>query len=151
MINKCAKNKKHISFPTYFLIGNKHVSDPNIIANEFNDVLQIILNLKSRSRTGYDMISNKHIKLGDVIINLVLSGGTFPDSLHKMIKREDLKQLSNYRPTSFLTSVSIFWSRWFMIFSMTIRYYLKDNSDLDTVTPLNYPVFYYSQTWFIWN
>ena len=97
MINKCAKNKKHISFPTYFLIGNKHVSDPNIIANEFNDVLQIILNLKSRSRTGYDMISNKHIKLGDVIlkplaliINLVLSGGTFPDSLHKIIEREDL-------------------------------------------------------------
>ena len=132
MVNKCAKNKKDISLPTNFLIGNKHVSNPNIIANEFNDyianignimtkilhhtnttldVLQMILNLKSRSRTGYDMISNKHIKLGNVIINLVLSGGTFPDSLHKMIKREDLKQLSNYRPTSFLTSVSIFWSR----------------------------------------
>ena len=37
IINKCAKNKNDFSFPTDFLIGDKHVSDPNIIANEFNN------------------------------------------------------------------------------------------------------------------
>ena len=141
------------TFPTDFSICDKHVYDPNIIANELNHyfanignnmanklnhtnttfqeyitrnsdqfifkavgesyVTQIILNLKSKSITGYDMILNKLAKLiGDELIkpltlitNQILSG-IFPDSLkidkiYYLFKRDDPKQLSNYRPISF--------------------------------------------------
>ena len=38
MINKCARNKKDFSFPTYFLIGNKHVPDSNEFNTDFTNI-----------------------------------------------------------------------------------------------------------------
>ena len=47
------KNKKDFSFPTDLLIGNKHLSNSNIIANEFNDYFANTRQQDAEKNTSY--------------------------------------------------------------------------------------------------
>ena len=80
---------------------------------------KIIKNMKSKSSTGYDNISNKLIKHARAIlvkpltllINQIIHTGVFPRQLKiarvkPILKKGDQSNFSNYRPISLLPSIS---------------------------------------------
>ena len=82
-------------------------------------VNRIIGDLKPKTSTGVDNISNKLLKFVknviseplSIIINQILKLGIFPDSLKiskvvPLYKKDDQTNLSNYRPISLLPSIS---------------------------------------------
>jgi hypothetical protein len=84
-----------------------------------NDIIKAIDNLKSKTSSGYDRISNKLLKFVKheictpvmLILNQSITHGTFPSSLKiakvsPLYKKGDAKLLENYRPISILPSLS---------------------------------------------
>ena len=82
-------------------------------------ISRIINDLKPKTSTGVDSVSNKLLKFVknviseplSIIINQMLKSGIFPDSLKisnivPLYKKNDDTNLSNYRPISLLPSIS---------------------------------------------
>ena len=98
-----------------------HKADSVFKFSEVNEdcIDKIIKNLKSKSSTGYDNISNKLIKHARAILvkpltlltNQIIHTGVFPRQLKvarvkPLFKKGDQSNFSNYRPISLLPSIS---------------------------------------------
>ena len=98
-----------------------HKADSVFKFSEVNEdcIDKIIKNLKSKSSTGYDNISNKLIKHARAILvkpltlltNQIIYTGVFPRQLKiarvkPLFKKGDLSNFSNYRHISLLPSIS---------------------------------------------
>ena len=87
-------------------------------------ISRIVNDLKPKTSTGVDSVSNKLLKFVknviseplSIIINQMLKSGIFPDSLKiskivPLYKKDDDTNLSNYRPISLLPSISKFFEK----------------------------------------
>ena len=84
----------------------------------------VINNLKNKSSSGYDNISNKHIKYAEnvlnkpltLLVNQCLHTKIYPSQLKisrakPLFKSSDQSRCSNYRPISLLPSLSTIFER----------------------------------------
>jgi hypothetical protein len=107
---------------------NKHFTDylTNPCAHSFcfknvnkDEIMKIIDNMKPKTSSGYDNISNKLLKYIKhiiaapltLLINKILSTGNFPNKLKlakviPIFKKDDQFNCNNYRPISLLPSIS---------------------------------------------
>ena len=103
-----------------------------------NTIISIINELKNNASTGHDNISNKLLKFSKnmivkpltLIVNQTLMSGKFPSQLKlskvkPLFKKNDCKQLSNYRPISLLPSISKIFER--VIFNQINEYLTQNN------------------------
>ena len=106
--------------------------------NNESDVLTTINKLKNKNSSGVDEISNKLLKaIGTelskpltIIVNQCLLTGIFPSLLKiakakPLFKRGDVSQLNNYRPISFLPTISKVFER--IIYSQLYAYFNENN------------------------
>ena len=115
LASKINCNKKH--FTDYLSKPNKNTMC--FIPTDQHEIFEIVKSLKSKKSTGHDGISTKLLKQIilniasplEYIFNLSLSTGCCPDllKLAKVIpihKKEDPRQVTNYRPISLLPCIS---------------------------------------------
>ena len=101
-------------------------------------VASLIDRLKNKESSGIDRLSNKHLKAAKnllakpfiLLINQMLNTGIFPIKLKQskvtpIFKAKDKELLSNYRPISVLSSVSIFFE--YAIADQLIKYLIDNN------------------------
>lgn len=113
------QNCTHTNFDTHVASSVNQTSSFVLLEADQNDVLNVILSLKSKSAPGWDNISTTFLKLAKPIlipvichlVNLCFNTGTFPNLLKQSIitpvfKSGDGDDVNNYRPISVLPSIS---------------------------------------------
>ena len=100
--------------------------------------MRIIENLKNKTSTGIDGLSNQLIEMTKnvlvkpltIIINQMIVTGIFPDQLKiskviPLYKAKDQTILSNYRPIALLPSISKIFE--YVLLEQITNYFLDDN------------------------
>lgn len=180
--NVLGRKQKTNKFPDSFLIKDTSISDPKVIADEFNNffinigenlastvgnasnsnisfksflknkpsssfsfqevdenqVLKVIDSLKSKTSSGYDLISTKLLKQIKTVIaqpltfifNQSLNSGFFPDHMKiakvsPLYKKGNSSLLDNYRPISLLPSCSKVFEK--ILHTQLMDYFITNN------------------------
>ena len=101
--------------------------------------MRIIENLKNKTSTGIDGLSNQFLKMATnvlvkpltIILNQMIVTGIFPDQLKiskviPLYKAKDQTILSNYRPIALLPSISKIFE--YVLLEQITNYFLDNNN-----------------------
>jgi potassium voltage-gated channel Eag-related subfamily H protein 8 len=126
----------NIAFSDYLITPTDHIFDFQRVTT--TEVMKVIDNLKNKTSSGLDNISNKllkHVKMEiseplTLIINQSLSKGTFPVLLKiskvlPLHKKGDQNLIPNYRPISILPSISKIFER--IMHNQLVEYFTNNN------------------------